>query len=509
MSRYALAASTALATLILTGAARADVTADDVWRNLSAYLDTMGGTLSAEPARTGNTLSLGDMSIEWVLPFDAGKVAVRQSGYDLVEQGDGTVRLELPERIDFSIRMEPTGKPPFSMAMAITHDGFGTIASGQPDDITYVTTAESMSIELTGLEIPEAETGDAEMTMTFTDVRSESRVTVGSLVSAVGTSSIGSQDTRFSFQGENGAKVGSTARAGAASAKFEMDIPRNGISILNLAAAVRDGLRLSVDSSMNGYETHQIITVGDETVSEQHNLVGVYDIALALDHQGLTLEGSGKDTAVRVLMPETFPLEMAFTADLTKGRMVIPHSAGEQLQQAAMSMELSGLTVGEQLWGLIDPAQTIPRDPATVRLDLTADVKSHLDWLDFLAVGASMKAGQEPGELHSIMLRDLTVEAAGASLAASGQASFDNADKQTFGGFPKPTGALDMTVRGANALIDRLIGIGLVSEEEAIGARMGMGMILKPATGEGEDVLKSHIELNGEGQVLANGIRIR
>ena len=94
-------------------------------------------------------------------------------------------------------------------------------------------------------------------------------------------------------------------------------------------------------------------------------------------------------------------------------------------------------------------------------------------------------------------------------MAGSGAARFDNTDLVTFGGFPKPSGTLDLTVKGANALIDRLVGIGLLKDQDAMGARMGMGMIAKPAPELGEDALKSHLEMTDEGQVLANGIRLR
>ena len=49
--------------------------------------------------------------------------------------------------------------------------------------------------------------------------------------------------------------------------------------------------------------------------------------------------------------------------------------------------------------------------------------------------------------------------------------------------------------------------MGFVSANDAMGARMMMGMFAVP--GEGEDSLKSRIEINGQGQILANGQRIR
>ena len=49
--------------------------------------------------------------------------------------------------------------------------------------------------------------------------------------------------------------------------------------------------------------------------------------------------------------------------------------------------------------------------------------------------------------------------------------------------------------------------MGIVSDQDAMGARMMMGMLAVP--GDGPDQLKSKIEINAAGHVLANGQRIQ
>lgn len=71
---------------------------------------------------------------------------------------------------------------------------------------------------------------------------------------------------------------------------------------------------------------------------------------------------------------------------------------------------------------------------------------------------------------------------------------------------PAPEGEANLKLVGANALIDKLIGMGLVSEDDAMGARMMMGMFTVPA---GDDTVTSKIEVNDEGHVLANGQRLK
>ena len=72
---------------------------------------------------------------------------------------------------------------------------------------------------------------------------------------------------------------------------------------------------------------------------------------------------------------------------------------------------------------------------------------------------------------------------------------------------PKPTGSLDLTLVGGNGLIDKLVAMGLLPEEQAMGARMMMGLFAVP--GDGEDSLKSKLEINEDGHVLANGQRLK
>ena len=56
------------------------------------------------------------------------------------------------------------------------------------------------------------------------------------------------------------------------------------------------------------------------------------------------------------------------------------------------------------------------------------------------------------------------------------------------------------------ALLEKLIQMGFVSEDDAMGARMMMGMLAVPA---GEDTLTSKIAINDEGHISANGQRLK
>jgi hypothetical protein len=146
----------------------------------------------------------------------------------------------------------------------------------------------------------------------------------------------------------------------------------------------------------------------------------------------------------------------------------------------------------------------LPRDPATIELDLTGEVKLTQDLMDEKAM--AQMGDTPPGELHSAKVNTLTVRAAGAELTGDGAFTFDNTDLTSFDGLPRPQGVLNLMLVGGNGLLDKLVAMGFVPEDDAMGARMMMGLFAVPA---GDDVLTSTIEVNEQGHVLANGQRLK
>jgi hypothetical protein len=108
--------------------------------------------------------------------------------------------------------------------------------------------------------------------------------------------------------------------------------------------------------------------------------------------------------------------------------------------------------------------------------------------------------------LNSFDLSALLVRFVGAELSGNGALTFDNNDLTTFNGMPAPTGQINLKLLGANALIDNLIAMGLLPEDQAMGARMMMGMFARPGTEP--DSLTSTLEFK-DGGFFANGMRLQ
>jgi hypothetical protein len=171
----------------------------------------------------------------------------------------------------------------------------------------------------------------------------------------------------------------------------------------------------------------------------------------------------------------------------------------------AMGINLTDLALNEEVWAMFDPQGMLSHDPATVRLDLTGTATALFDVMD-PAQAEAMAAAPMPIEVNSVNLGDLTIAFGGAEVTGTGAFTLDNTDLTTIPGMPKPTGAVDLQLNGVNKLIDTLVSMGLMPEDQVMGARMMLGMF---TTAVGDDQLTSRLEVTEDGQILANGQRLQ
>jgi hypothetical protein len=226
----------------------------------------------------------------------------------------------------------------------------------------------------------------------------------------------------------------------------------------------------------------------------------------SLSPEGLGYAVSQRGVAFNMLVTE-FPLPLSFAVDEMVTSLLIPVQKSEEEQEFGFGVALRGLSISDTIWGLFDPTGQLPRDPASLVLDLSGTAKVLFDFLDPQQAEVLTVTGTAPGELRTMSLDALELDALGARLTGSGDFSFDNSDLATFDGLPRPEGAVDLTLTGGNGLLDTLVGMGLIPPDQAMGARMMMGLFAVP--GEGPDTLTSRIEVNPQGHVLANGQRLR
>jgi hypothetical protein len=228
---------------------------------------------------------------------------------------------------------------------------------------------------------------------------------------------------------------------------------------------------------------------------------GAFNVAMS--QAGLTYGTSltgAKFTVSGAEIP--FPqIEVAFAE--SGFALAMPVTKSETPQDFSFLTKLVDFTVSEDVWGLFDPAGTLARDPATFIVDL----KGTGFWTqDIMDPEVQMEGAEPPGQLNSLDLTQVLAKAAGAEVTAAGGLTFDNTDMATFGGMPRPDGKITIGIKGVNQLVDNLIALGMLTEDDAMGFRMGLAMFARP--GAGPDELTSEIEFK-EGGLFANGQRLQ
>ena len=228
------------------------------------------------------------------------------------------------------------------------------------------------------------------------------------------------------------------------------------------------------------------------------------NLTIAIDKSRLAYSVGGKAMAITMSGPSIpFP-ELKITYAEALMTLLMPVSKSDVPEDFAFTTKLVDFAISDEVWAMFDPTGGLPHDPATIIIDTKGKAKLTVDITDEAQTAALGDA--PPGEIHALDLTELKVKAAGAELTGTGALTFDNTDMTTFPGMPVPTGVVDMKIVGANTLLDKLIAMGYIPEDQAMGFRMMAGMFTTVA--EGEDTLTSKIEFKDKG-IFANGQRLQ
>ncbi|MEO0401204.1 MAG: DUF2125 domain-containing protein [Pseudomonadota bacterium] len=511
MTRFSLLArSTAIALCLPATAAFADLTAADVWADWKSYMSSAGYAVSGSEVSEAGALTINDLTMAMDLSDDTGDgtVSVLLDTVRFVEQGDGTVAIELPEDSGFDMQFEPDTGEKINATIAFTQTAPVMTAAGDPTELTYDYAASAAAIVLSSLTVDGTALNKdiVNIAVTMTGLAYTTQTSVGdNLRSMDQDMSVATLDYDIGFsdpEGDGTAKIAGNIRDlqfdGGGDLPGDAD-PQDFNAMLNAGFGVAGTFTSaggSYDMSFSGPD-------GSGTANSTSQGA---DITVAMDATGLTYDIVQRDVAANVLITE-FPLPLSFSAAELGTSVQMPLQKSPQEQDFGLAVLLSDFTMSDVIWGLFDPAGQLPRDPATLAVDLSGKAKVLFDFLDPAQAAVLEETGAVPGELNALTLNALELDAVGAKLTGSGNFTFDNSDLTTFDGMPRPAGGIDLSLVGGNVLLDKLVGMGLLPEDQAMGARMMMGLFAVP--GEGPDTLNSRIEVNDEGHVLANGQRIR
>lgn len=489
-----------LAVLLSTTAAFADVSNRDVWDTWKSVLTNVGYEVSGSESESGGVLTVSDLVMSFDMAPEEGSVRVDMGELRFEEQGDGTVRVIMQDSIPAHVSVTEDGDAS-DMTVLSMMKGADIVASGDPGDVTYTYSADAVDIVLDSITENGEPIEDLEFKINAMGVSGKSAANVGDTVKFSQQSAINSMSIVASGEDEEEGSFDLKADIIGMAMDFAGLVPE-GMDEAEPGDAFRAGFNMGGTFSSEG---STVVLSADEGAgpTNLNMTTGKSTLLVRAGDGEFEYDGGVNNLAVNMVSPD-LPLPVVLNMNEFSYGFLMPLLKGDTPQDFDASFKLAGLTVSDMLWGIFDPGGMLPRDPATLSLAVTGTATLFED----LVNEDEMEGGDEiPGELNSLTLTEIVLDMVGAKITGDGDFTFDNTDLQTFDGFPRPTGAVNLQAKGINGLLDTLVAMGLLPEEQVMGARMMMAMFTVP--GEAEDEMSSKIEINEAGHVLANGQRIQ
>lgn len=490
-----LGAGALFALLLGSTALRAEVTAEEVWQGMADYYTDLGQSVTAgSKGMEGDTLVVTDAVFATQTP--EGSFSATVAEIRLKELGDGRVEVTMSDDIPVALLTKPETGETVDMGMKITQSGLSMIVSGSAGDTTYDFAAPEMAIVVDGMKVDGA---DVPLTLNVTLTGNSGSYRMVSDAGRAITSDMTADKVDFKIAATDPEGTGNFSASGSLtglSGTSSASLP-DGIDMADMNAALQAGLSMDGTFGYTGGGYVMDFKDGEQTVSAQ-STGGGGSLHFRMSKDGLSYGGEGRDAKVSMQM-SAFPLPIDFSMAQSAFNLTLPVSKGEAAQPFGLLVKLVDLEVSDGLWSMFDPTSQLPRDPATLILDVEGAAKMLVNIFD--PKDAETIAAAPPGEVEALDINELKVSAAGAELTGNGAMTFDNST-----GRPMPIGAVDLQLVGGNGLIDKLVAMGLVPEDQAMGTRMMMGLFAVPA---GEDTLTSKIEFKEGGSIFANGQQVQ
>ena len=491
--------TTTSALALCAGPALADLSAQEVWSDWKDLLDSYGAEIStASESQSGGTLTVSGLTASFSV--QDGSFALNLGDVTFTEQGDGSVAISMAESLPFDMDIATPEGETATVGFTLNQPGAKMVASGDAANMRYDFDYPTMSFTdftIAGDDIPD--------NLPFTFDMAASGLTGFMALSDGDVRAYTSDSEMDSFTLD---MVFDDPKEGAGSLKMELtDVTQSVAGALadieldmSMAELVQAGLSQTGTGSY-GPSTYSMNFDGPDGAFEMAAAAEGGTLDFSIDGNGLNYGGVSNGITLTVGGSQIpFP-PMTFTMSQSEGRLQMPSVPNaENAQDFGLLFSMIGLTIDDMLWGMFDPTEQIPRDPANIVIDLAGKAIITEDFTS-PEYAESMNAAP-PGTLEEVTINSVQLSLAGAELTGDGAFAFNNDFD-----IPMPSGTANLMLSGGNTLLDTLVGMGLVPEDQAMGARMMLGLFARP--GDGPDTLVSTIEVNEDGSILANGQRIK
>lgn len=530
-----LSLSLSTAALLAATPAMADINADQLWAIWQEQAAEFGYTLTAQAAPNGSGLTLTNVTNTVMIEEVSISGSIPQ--ITLTNQADGSVIISAADTMTYSITGFDDADAPDAVNIQLSLQGFGGFASGSPDMLTLNTGFERVSVvnvDFVGgdpSEMPEVIHNislDGYGASATYDLSNPAMLDF----TASGTLAGLTFDVEM-FEPASGAepdlaptpqpnlpapgKVVPPAppqptpmpapTGGRGDGHLSLSIALAGMDSTSTGTMPRGIDWMTIDTfpagfSVSGDATYSSASAGLMFVDTYENVDfsasntgGSIGFGVSQEHIRYALAATG---VTLNLATNEMPFPVAASADSTALSIDMPLAQSATPSPFSASIAYQGVAVEESLWAMVDPGQAIPRTPATVIVDLSGTVQLFVDLM--MIDPESLMA--PPGELRDLTLNNLQVSFGGAELTGSGDVDFAPGQM-----VPMPVGSVDLSLTGANSLIQSLSQGGLLPAPQAGMAQGMLGMFAIP--GAGPDSYTSTIEFLPGGGITANGVPLQ
>ena len=506
MTKWKLTTSTAIALILSSCAVFANVTPEEVWQSWQDAAAAMGQKVTAESAtRDGDTLVVSGISMAMAKGGSGGSASIETISF--TDNGDGTVDIVLPDSYPVKMTIPPSGTEttPTELKMDVAMAGASITASGTPEAVSYQTDAPEIRMTLDAINGADAEAVNATATLKMTGVAATYLVEGAESGKKI-TEDFAAKSFDLKIKGSDKAtqsEFDMTASLADFGGKFVIDGMPGG-AMTDLATALKAGF--AMDGSFSYGATSFDINASDAGKPTRiAGTLGGGDVAITMDATKLHYGSGSKAVSLTINSPDIPIPDLTVGFGETAFDLLMPVAKSATPAPFGLVAKIIDLKVSDAIWGMIDPTGGLPHDPATLIVDTRGTVTLTKD---LMTDAAAMESGstEPPGEINSLDLTQLNLKVAGAELTSNGAFTFDNSDKTTYAGVPLPTGKIDIRIVGLNALVDKLVAMGLVPQDQAMQGRMMLAMFANTSTTS--DEITSTLEFKDKG-FFANGQQLK
>lgn len=522
------AASSVLALCLGAAPVFAEVTPSQVWEDLQKTYASYGYEVTGTAEDAGGTLTVRDAV--FAMPAEGGRTAITVPQITFQETGDAKVRVSVegdvaidstfqvpapvedaPGATDGAETAPPEPATPEMVDMTATGTikapGNEILVSGTPEDMLYEFTYPSLVADIQMPVGPEVE-GSIPLNVTLTGVSGTQRNTAGTgkqtaldMKAAEARMSIVS-DIPAQADGTGGGKIDLQATLTDLTGAGTGTMPAETFDLnTQMGQALAAGLAFDGTLGFQALEGSFDFAGKDEEGQDQTGQgtfgTGPVSMAAQMSAEGLGVTNEAADAKAEMTLG-TLPFPVSYAVERAVSEFRIPLTKAEAAQPFKLVYALQGLTFADGIWNMFDPNSQLPRDPASLNVDLSGTAVVTQDLFDPALQAPDAAPPMRP---ETLSVNTVALDAVGAKVDFSGDL--------TFGENPnEPVGTLNGTLTGVNGLLDKLVAMGLVPQDQMMGMRMMLTMFAKPAEGQA-DQLTSTIEFREGGSIFANGQQIK